>query len=680
MKISKLDLYMQGGNAERYQNTEKETQLVNKFYYLYNLAKTAQENNEDASPENLEKWRKAYLGTLGALTQEGKESKKSSRSLRKMVYELIESKIDNTVPLPKMQARYKTDLPVVGITENYLRYEAERICTKYLNDRSERSVYVDGTGWYKVWWDSEDNTHERSGDVRLEFCTVDQVYPQPGVDDYRELEYIFERQNVSISRVYEMYGRLLEPVRQDSNVVEIVNCYYLNDDGVVGLFSWCPTSLQVICNEESWQIRKVRKCTHCATTVPQDKVCPVCGSRNFRWDNAEQEILEEDLMEVYNPYEVGETEDPEAAPQAKVFLQAGSEVPFYQVRQLPFVPRPAISSMNGLYGMSEARCILDMQDAINKLYTKALDKTLKSGTVVTKPEKMKISDNDETFKIFGVRSPEEATMVQAKQIVADTSQDILLSNTLYESGRSSSGVTNSFQGKNDTTATSGKAKQYSALQSAGRMESLRVMKSAAFAGVYELVFKYLLAFSDEPRTFVRVLPDGTENEQCWSKYMFLSKDKHGQVYYRDDFAFSCDGASTLGANREAMWQETSEQFLRGTFGVPTDPRALELYWNIMDSFQYPLAKVVLTGIKENSQHLPPALEQAIMQNPELMAMIQQMAEEQQGGHGGGNQPNGFTHAANVEKTNIKGRDNQKQEAFTPQSDNATTIGQVGDLQ
>ena len=81
---------------------------------------------------------------------------------------------------------------------------------------------------------------------------------------------------------------------------------------------------------------------------------------------------------------------------------------------------------------------------------------------------------------MGVRSAEEAAMVQAKQIYADIQYDIATAQLFYESGRSSSGVTESFQGKIDNTATSGRAKEISAMQSAGRLESLRIMKAAAF--------------------------------------------------------------------------------------------------------------------------------------------------------------------------------------------------------
>jgi hypothetical protein len=107
-----------------------------------------------------------------------------------------------------------------------------------------------------------------------------------------------------------------------------------------------------------------------------------------------------------------------------------------------------------------------------------------------------------------------------------------------------------------------------------------------------------------------------------------------------------------------MWQETLQQFTMGTFGNPQDPRTLELYWNIMDSMQYPLAKFALAGIKNTSQHLPPDLEQAIMQNPEVLktaAALLQGQGDQRGGARPNSGPvgNGQTHAANVNKTNIK---------------------------
>lgn len=676
-KISRLDLYLGAGKDQSYTNTKEENELVSKFVDLFNNAKNAKEDNELCKEENIIKWRKAYLGVLNALKQDGTESSKKSRQLRKMAYEIIESKIDNSIPAPKMQPRYKTDLPLVSITENYLKFNMDRILTKYNNDKSERATYIDGTGWYKMGWNSLGNSHTRSGDLRIDFFTVDKIFPQPGVNDYKQLEYIFELSTVSTSVLYDLYGRYIAPTA-DGNLVDIISCYYLNEDRIVGLFIWAEQTRQVICNEESWQIRKLRTCTKCEEVVPQSHTCPICGSLSFKYKNATTDILSEDLYEIYNPYEVGETDNEELKDYntSRIFIERGTEIPFYQIRQLPFVPRPAISSIDSIYGISEVKIILEMQDAINKVYTKAVDKTLKSGAVITKPEKAKIGESDETFKIIGVRSAEEAQMFNAKQIQADTSQDMLIAATLYDSGKASSGVTASFQGVRDTTATSGKAKEFSAMQTAGRIESLRVMKSAAFAGLYELAFKYLLAFSDESVKFVRVLPNGSEQEEVWNKYMFLDKDKYGEIYYRDDFIFNTDAAATLSQNRVQMWQETQDKFIQGAFGVPNDPRTLELFWNTMDALQYPLAKIALSGIKESAQHLPFDIEQAIMANPEVMQMIGEMLTENRGGARANSGPkgNGATHSANVERTNERNRASNRDTAFSAQSASAVTKG------
>ena len=673
-KLTRVDMYLQRNIADQYVNTEEENELVDKFAELYSLALSAQQNTEEANPKNLAKWRKAYYGTLNALTKDGEESTRKGRSLRKMVYELIESKIDNSIPMPKIRPRYKTDLPLVSVTENYLKFEVDGIFTKYLNDRSERSTYVDGTSWYKVWWDSLDNTHERSGNVKIDLCRVDQIVPQPGVSDYRQLEYIFERKEISLTRIWDLYHRRIIPTEANTNVIEVISCYYLNKDRVVGLFMYAPHSRQVICNEEDWQIRKLRTCTVCGTVNPTGDTCRNCGSKTFKYENATEEILENDLEEIYNPYDVGETDDESEREhyKSRVFLTAGTKIPFYKITQLPFIPRPAISSLDNIYGTSEVKVTLESQDAINKLLTKALEKTMKSGTILTKPEKLKIGDSDDTIKVLSVRTTEEAAMVQSRPVVADTSQDLVMAATLYESGKASSGVTESFQGAKDSSATSGKAKQYAAVMTAGRIESLRVMKSAAFAGLYELVLKYLLAFSDEPRKFVRVLPNGSQKEEVWNKYMFLDKDKYGNIYYRDDLRFDSDPASTLSQNRAQMWQETQDKFVQGAFGNPADPRVLELFWNIMDSLQYPLAKVVLAGIKENSQHLPPEVEQMIMNNPELQALIAQTLQssgEQRGGARPNSGPvgNGATHASNVERTNERNRSLNREVISSPQS-------------
>jgi predicted nucleic acid-binding Zn-ribbon protein len=657
--VDRIDLYLQQQIGARYENTQKENEMVTKVAALYSIAKSVQEGIEYVSPNNLAKWRKAYLGTLNALDKNtGKESKRKSKQLRKMIYELIESKIDNTIPMPHITPRCKDDIDLVDITENYLKFEMDRMLTEQENDRGERATYIDGTSWYKIGWDSLDSTYGRSGDLKVEVLLADQVVPEPGCKDYRQMNYIFQREEISLSRIFDLYNRLITPDTPGATSARVISYYYRNEKGVIGRFMYAESSRQVISWDEDWQIRKVRKCTACGMVNPISDHCKNCGGVKFKYDNATEEVLEEDLIRLRNPYEEGESQDPTNNVKTEVFLEAGTRIPFYRVRQLPFVPRLSVSSLETLYGISEVSILLDMQDSVNKILTKVEDKIMKSGAVVTKPEKMKFNDDDNTFKIMGVRTVEEASQIQTKQIQADVSQDIACAQLFYESARASSGVTESYQGKIDNTAISGKAKEISAAQSAGRLESLRIMKAAAFAGVYELMFKYLLAFSDETRKFVKILPNGNKEEMLWNKYMFLRKDKYGKLYYADDFAFSTDPAATLSNNRVQMWKETLQQFTMGTFGNPQDPRTLELYWNIMNTMQYPLAKLALAGISDNSQHLPPDLEQALMQSPEILQMATQLVNargEQRGGArpNSGPEGNGHTHAANVNKTNIK---------------------------
>ena len=671
---SRLDLYLHKG-GDYYVNTEQENQKVSDFASLYSQAKAYQESLPEANPSKIEQYRKAYSAELNALDiTTGTESKRKSRQLRKLVYDMIESKVDNSIPLPKIVPRYKTDRFLIDTTENFIKSEVDTFLAKYLNDAAERATYIDGTTWFKVSWNSTNSSHHHNGDVEVELRTIDQIVPQPGIKNYKDMEYIFERVDVSITKIFDLYGRLMSSLSDDSNTVKVINCYYLNENHIVGLFSWCESSRQVICDEEDWQIRKVRVCTNCGEINPVEESCHLCGHTHFKYRNAETEVLAEDLLQADNPYieqpsalegQLGQSAQP-GQPTVTTFATAGTTIPFYRIRQLPFVPRPAISSIHSIYGISEVKMILEEQDGVNKILTKAMDKALKSGTILTKPEKVKLGDKDDTIKVVSVRTSEEAAMIQARMAASDVSQDIVMANLLYEDGRNTSGVTNSFQGRTDNTATSGKARQYAIAQTAGRIESLRVMKAAAFAGLYELVFKYLLAFSDESRKFVKILPNGEQQELIWNKYMFLDRDNYGNIYYRDDFSFNTDPAATLSQDRATMWQETVQALTMGAFGNPSDPRTLELYWNILAMYDYPLAKLALAGIKDNSKHLPVQIEQALLNNPDLLQQVVQLIQagsEQRGGArpNSGPEGNGATHRANVERTNERNRVRQAEE-------------------
>lgn len=661
-----------------YKNTAEEDQLVQLWNSKYELAKSEYEKSR-ANSDNLKVWRDAFEGKFQILDEDGKPNGEYQKAIRKLAFELVEGKVNSHIPAPKMTPRYYFDIPPINATESVIRQEMDRMLSEEVNDEAEHAVLIDSMVWFKVSWNPFDNTHERSGMPVVEACPIDTVFPQPGIKNYKRLEYIFEKSTLTLAEVLDLYGREVSPSEDD--LVHIVTVYYLNKDRYVGKFMWVEDDLTVICNDLEWGIRRRRECVDCRHISPIDDTCPICGSKKFKYFPVKSERLKKPLVWVTNPYRADNNPDPSKdqnqLEQTKQ-LPEGTEIPHYLLRQLPFVPYRRINVPNSIYGISEVETILEDQDFINKLLNKAERKSKSSKAWVTKLKDTNIDNGDE-ISYVEVESPAEGQAIQVKQIVADISEEMAMANTVYDIAKSTSGVTNTDQGKEDPTARSGKAKQLQMAASAQRNTGPSVLRNLAYAGVYELIFKNMLAFSDEERSFVNTLPDGTQKEEIWSKYMFLNQDDNGDFYYRDDFAWSVDTATEITQDRASMWQLIDNDFINGTLGTQVDPtRALLMYWQMKDQAGYPLAKFALAFLKESVHHLPTQVEQALLNNPAALEMALSYVSDMQnaqglaGGAGTGNRStntgnqggarnnagrkgNGATHSANVEKTNNKNR-------------------------
>ena len=139
------------------------------------------------------------------------------------------------------------------------------------------------------------------------------------------------------------------------------------------------------------------------------------------------------------------------------------------------------------------------------------------------------------------------------------------------------------------------------------MESTKAMKKAAYARLYEMIFKYKLAYADEPRPIVSQDALGNKLYSEFNRYDFLKRDAAGEYYWEDDFLFDCDAASTLATNRESMWQETRNNLQTGAFGDPTQISTLILFWSKMESLAYP-------GAGETKRHLEQLQAQTVQTN------------------------------------------------------------------
>lgn len=246
-----------------------------------------------------------------------------------------------------------------------------------------------------------------------------------------------------------------------------------------------------------------------------------------------------------------------------------------------------------------------------------MEKLIKGGSYLTLPEDATISTGKD-INIIYPEDPAAKAMIGVVNVEGSIQQDLVYLNQLYEEAKQIVGVTDSYLGRNDPSAASGKAKEFAAAQSAGRMESRRVMKEAAYAQLFECMFKFLLAYSDEPRPVVSTANNGHADYEEFNRYDFLEQDEAGEWTWNDNFLFSCDSATGIENNRTAMWNETRNNFQSGAFGNPAELDTLILFWTKMAMLHYPGATDTRDFLEQKKREMQMA--------QQMQAQQQQMAQ------------------------------------------------------
>jgi hypothetical protein len=146
------------------------------------------------------------------------------------------------------------------------------------------------------------------------------------------------------------------------------------------------------------------------------------------------------------------------------------------------------------------------------------------------------------------------------------------------------------------------------------------MKNAAFAELFEIMFKFKLAYTDEQRPVRAIDNSGRTVYEVFDRRHYIRRDAAGEYYYDDEFLFSIDAAASLASNREAMWQETRMNLQTGAFGDPAQLDTLVLFWAKMETLHYPGASETKAVLEErlNAQR-----EQMMMQEQQQRAMQQE---------------------------------------------------------
>lgn len=459
------------------------------------------------------------------------------------------------------------------------------------------------------------------------------------------------------------------------DMVTQVKAYYRNDKGGVGLFSWVNDV--VLEDLEDYQARRLPRCENCGTVKPapgqsiaarreaggnlppqpgmdsgaaamaeqlaqgalagipagpepagergeaeaqgpKEDVCPYCGGRF-----TDREV---DYEEIYLPIQTDMgTEIPGAVPavdEAGAAYMAPVRVPFYKPDVYPAVLQRSVSAYGQFLGSSDVDFIKDQQNTLNRMESKVLDRLLKAGTRVTLPDRADFHMDPKDGEKWYIGNVADKQMIDVYEFKGNLEYEMMYMANVYEEARQTIGITDSFQGRRDTTATSGTAKQFSAAQAAGRLESKRAMKDAAYADLFQVMFKMWLAYADEPRPVTYKDSKGETQYEEFNRYDFLERDEAGEWYWNDEFLFSVDTASGLENNRQAMWEETLKNLQAGTFGDPAQIDTLILYWTKMELLHYP-------GAGETKAYLEQQKEQQVMaaqMQQQQQAQMQQAAQ------------------------------------------------------
>lgn len=582
-----------------------------------------------------------------------RNSPKETNHCYNIVSENIESEVDSTIPMPKVTPRRKADEWRARIIEDMLRNEIDRIPMEEINDAMERIVPVQGGAFYLLEWDNREIHGDRIGENVVTAIHPKEFVPQDGVfTGIEDMDYFFLKLPQTKQYIRDKYGVDVEYAQETEPEIKATDAstaedmvtqyvaYYRNDRGGIGVYSWvCDTVLEDI---EDYQARRRRHCKRCGAaegtgsrimqdgSQPEKKeengVCPYCGGTE--WTD-EDEAYED----VFEPRQMGGEEGPvvgganlAADENGNIVMRATERVPYYKPDVYPLVLQRNISVFGQLLGESDVDKIADQQNTLNRLEQKIINRICEAGSITILPPDTSVTIDENEHRVYRCENVANANAIRNVAFTGDLQYELAYLAQVYEEARRTLGITDSFQGRNDTTATSGKAKEFAASQSAGRLESKRMLKRAAFARLYELIFKFKLAYADEPRPVISKDDTGENKYDYFDRHDFLEQTADGGWRYVDDFIFSTDDASALAVNRQNMWQELTSQLQAGAFGDPTNLNTLILYWTSMEQEHYPGASEKKQYIKEQLAAQQEAMQQQAMQQ----AMLQQTAMQTQG--------------------------------------------------
>lgn len=568
--------------------------------------------------------------------------------IRNITYELVESQVTGYIPSPKVKPKMwseKNERNAKSI-ETLLRSKRDELPYEYMNDLDERYNPIFGGSVWLVEWDDSATTYNTVGDIKLSCIPPTHFCGQPNIWDIRDMEYCFVEFETTKEDIVRRYGVSVDVAEsteseegQDDKTATLIVCYYKNEDDKVSQYVWSgDTELLDI---DDYYSRKRKVCTKCGK---REQLCE-CEHPKWRTEAEEYEELDRDIplsdgtvlpamsQKIEDGIPVTEAQPVQALDamgnvmfdniggsllpmmtSVQVPVTEQTVLPYYRPSTLPVVIRKNTSQAESLFGQSDCEFIRPQQQAINIIESRIVEKIIKSADIAIVPEHFVGEITNAIGEgIIRIKNGEQGLYGKI-DLQHNIAQDIVEADRLYDHAKRILGITDSFQGQYDGSAQSGKAKQLQIQQAAGRLDSKRRMKNAAYADIDRIIFEYYLAYADEPRPASYKDAMGITQNAMFNRYDFIRRDEGtGEYYYDDQYLFSADTTIDLEDSRESLWEQNRLNFQMGAYGNPQLPQTLLIYWLNMEKAHYPYASENVERIREEIRQAQIAAQQAQMQ-------------------------------------------------------------------
>lgn len=588
-----------------------------------------------------------FLGTHkvdGNINSQERPSKMSNNVIN-IIYELIESQVDVTIPQPSVKSKTPGYDYQAQMVEDSIKNDLPELGLNHINDVNERITPKQGMSFIWVNWNPDFKHHLYRGELDIRSLHPKQVIPQKGKYNLQSMDYFFimlpmtkrevkDKWGVDVSEESEQFpeaneiaGTEEKNYNSDNDNVTVIFCYY-RENGDIGRYVWV-NDIELEDLPKFYQ-RRLKRCTKCGKVQVGD-VCE-CGNKTFKESIEDTETLTQDITVTDDEGNVIKT-IPAMSPVIENGIATSekpTEIPYFAPTMYPIIQRINVPIDFSFSGESDIDMVRDQQDALKKVVNNIEEKILKGGCIVTMPDTMNTQLTNELYQIIK-GNVQELSGINVKDLRGDIQKDLEFAKYLYDSAKSTLGITDAYQGKEDTTAKSGTAKQIQVQQSSGRLQSKQSNKTTAFKELFEIMFEFKLAYYDETRPYVKMGEDNKPEYGAFNKYAFLERDAAGEWYYNTDFMFAADAGQ--GVPHDKLWIQNTAVDLFTKKAMDS----IQL-WTILESTGFPMAAMIKKQMQQQqAMNQQTNLNGAINQlTPEEQAILQQHPEILQQIQGGNN--------------------------------------------